>query len=390
MKTGLKGSGLAEQGAGFQVHDEGDFAVGEEIPADTADLVAADLRQAETFGREAGRLPGEAVDAPGEEGLMAGKEQETVLRKGPDFEHGLEAEVGARPRIARIDYVGIAAGDGAELIRVGAAPEAGGGSRIGKSKGKGGEKGRVGRWPDQQLESAALHLFGFAGIGKVAGRQNKGALEQDFRFPAMGQDEAGNGSSRGGPEVADPLTLFGSIRDHAATGLLDAAEGLFGCGTERDHDGGNEDGGAADAALAVGADLLAGLDEVAKLRNQLQKSRKIGGRAAVGDGVGEEAEALLLGPQGFVAEAQFFRLLRFNEGDEDVQAAFFQRYEIVLGARTGGDSEAGRLSVFNPADIVHRRCRRRSGLASMPGMSDYSLMLIQPGGGVWGQRAPAG
>ena len=73
---------------------------------------------------------------------MAGEEEYAGLGRGEDGEHRAHAEEGEAVRLARVHQVGVAAGEGAELVRVWAGPEAGGGGGVGD----GGVGGGGGDW----------------------------------------------------------------------------------------------------------------------------------------------------------------------------------------------------------------------------------------------------
>ncbi len=116
---------------GAEVDGEGDFLIGDGVPAEAVEGrsavgVGLDAGDADAFPTEAGGLPGEAFPAPRDDGVEADEDEQTVLGEWEDFGDGLEREVGGTLGCGGIDEIGVAAGDGAELAGIGAGEDAGG------------------------------------------------------------------------------------------------------------------------------------------------------------------------------------------------------------------------------------------------------------------------
>ncbi len=105
-----------------------------------------------------------------------------------------------RCRIERegVDEVGVASGDGAELVGMGAGPEAGGEGGGVKAESAGGEEGRgrgrvSGGRTDEEAESAAGESVFFSGdrarVGEAAGGSDERRSLENLGGPGMREGE---------------------------------------------------------------------------------------------------------------------------------------------------------------------------------------------------------
>jgi len=87
--------------------------------------------------------------------MEADEQEQIVLGEDAYFGYWLELDVGAVAGLEGVDDVGVAAGDGAHLLRIGAGEDSGGHSWIGEAQSAGCEEGAAGCGVDQQLQGAS-------------------------------------------------------------------------------------------------------------------------------------------------------------------------------------------------------------------------------------------
>ena len=104
--------------ASAEVDGEGEFFVGVEIPAGAVEGIAFDRGDADSLPTEALGLPCFAIGSPCEQGVEAGEEEKILLGERAGVDYGLEWNVGGVLGVERVDDVGVASGDSAELVGV--------------------------------------------------------------------------------------------------------------------------------------------------------------------------------------------------------------------------------------------------------------------------------
>lgn len=101
-----------------QVEGEWGFPVGHHVPALAVEDVAVDGMDGQAFRREFFGLPGLAVDAPGEDGVMADEQEQALGWNGANFKNRAKGDHDEAFGVLCVDQVGVATGDGADFIRV--------------------------------------------------------------------------------------------------------------------------------------------------------------------------------------------------------------------------------------------------------------------------------
>jgi len=121
--------------------------------------------------------------------MMAGEEEEFVLGKRSDLEDRTVFDLLPLSWVGRIDEIGVASCDGAELGGVGAGPDSGGHGWIGEAEGEGGEEGFGGRVSraDEEFEGSAFDLFDLSWVDEMAGRGDEWAAFEDGDLPVVGE-----------------------------------------------------------------------------------------------------------------------------------------------------------------------------------------------------------
>ena len=177
--------------AGAEVDGERYLFVGEHVPAEAVQGVVFDSGDADALPTEALRLPGFAAGSPCEESVEAGEEEEVVRRVGVDGDDGLERDVGGAVRVEGVDDVGVASGDGAELVGVGAGVDGGGHGGVGEAQGAGGEELASVCGADEELECTSCEGVFFTGdllrVDELAGGDYEGWGFEYLGVPVLGE-----------------------------------------------------------------------------------------------------------------------------------------------------------------------------------------------------------
>jgi hypothetical protein len=172
--------------AGFQVEGERGFLVGEHVPALAVEFLAADGGDGEAFIGEFFRLPGSAVDTPGEEGAMAGEKEQAMFEQRANLEDGAESDHGETGGVGGVDQVGVAAGHNADVDGIGRGPETCGDLRGEETESAGGQEGLgVLVRMNEDFEGALLHFFGVKRVAEVLLGQDERTGWEDFGSPAV-------------------------------------------------------------------------------------------------------------------------------------------------------------------------------------------------------------
>jgi hypothetical protein len=187
--------------------------------------VAFDPGDPDAFPTEALGVPGLTGGAPGEDGVEAGEEEE--IAGGVDGDYGLERDMGGVLGVEGVDDVGVASGDGAELVGVGTGVDAGGHGGVGEAEGAGSQELSAVGWADEKLERTACVGVFFAGdllrVCELTCRGDVGWGFQDLGGPGVGE----------GLHLEDRLAVAGAMS--FGIGLGACGSGLFStpAGTEQ-------------------------------------------------------------------------------------------------------------------------------------------------------------
>jgi hypothetical protein len=126
--------------ASEQIESEGNFFVGDKIPACSVEDIFFDFGDADAFPTQACGFPCLTLSTPCHDGVKADEEDQIVCGQWVDFSDWLECDVGAVFRVKRVDDVGIAACYGAEIIGIGASIDASWQGWISETQGAGCEE----------------------------------------------------------------------------------------------------------------------------------------------------------------------------------------------------------------------------------------------------------
>ena len=150
----------------------------------------------------------------------------------------------------------------------------------------------------------------------------------------------------------DPAELLGGVGDEHAAGVGDAAEGVVGGEAFAAEQGGEQEGGAANAGAAVGDDAAAGEEVFVEGFEEAEKGCGGGGDVAVGDGEAAEADAVAGAGGALELEAEVELLFRGEEGDEDVGGLALEEadfvFQTVAAVGSGHDGELRGDAGFDP------------------------------------------
>ena len=126
------------------------------------------------------------------------------------------------------------------------------------------------------------------------------------------------------------MELLGGVGDEHAAGVGDAAEGVVGGEAFAAQEGGEQEGGSANAGAAVGDDAAA-LEEVfVEGFEEVEEGCGGGWNVAVGDGKAAEEDAVAGAGGTLEFEGEVCLLREGEEGDEDVGALALEEADFVL------------------------------------------------------------
>lgn len=146
--------------AGSQIDGEGTLLIGEEVPAGSVKRVAFNAADLDALPTQLAGLPCLTGCVPREDGVEASEEQQAMLRDRKNVRDRFECDVRGAVRVQRIDDVGVASRDSAELIGVWAGEDSRGHGWVREAKRTGGEEPRAVRGLDDELKrSASERLF---------------------------------------------------------------------------------------------------------------------------------------------------------------------------------------------------------------------------------------
>ena len=177
--------------AGAEVHSEGEFFVGVEIPAGAVECVAFDARDADALPTEPFGLPCFAIGSPCEQSMEAGEEEKVLRWERTRVDYRYEGNVRGALGVQGIDDVGIASGDGADFVGIGAGKDTGGHREIGEAECARGEEVATACRMDEKLECTASESVLFAGdllrIGELASGSDEWWSFEDLGSPGAGR-----------------------------------------------------------------------------------------------------------------------------------------------------------------------------------------------------------
>jgi len=121
--------------------------------------------------------------------MEADEQEQIVLGQDAYLGYGLERDVSAVDGLEGVDDVGVAACNGAHLLRIGAGEDSGRHGWIGEAQGAGGEEGAAGCGADEELQGASGERVFFAGdllrVGELARGGDEGGGLQDLCPPVV-------------------------------------------------------------------------------------------------------------------------------------------------------------------------------------------------------------
>jgi len=208
--------------AGAEINGEGNIFVGAKIPAGAVECIAFDARDADALPTKALGLPCFAIGSPCDQGVEAGEEEKVLLGERAGVDDGHEGNEGGVLGVQRVNDVGVASGDGAKFVRVGAGVDASGHGGIGKAEGAGGEEVAAACGMDEELERAASESIFFTGnllwVGELTRRGDERRVFQDFGGPGARRRRI----TGDWPNVlTHPGRLLSGIRDRVLPSIRD-------------------------------------------------------------------------------------------------------------------------------------------------------------------------
>src|ERR1035438_9272478 len=123
----------------------------------------------------------------------------------------------------------------------------------------------------------------------------------------------------GGEE--NPALLCKGVGNGAAACCLNGGQSGGGCPSEMDERTRSGDGGPADAAAAMYANVLSRNEAFGEARNEGVERGGVQRGIGIGNGVGEELQSSLLGQRAFFRKPEPFGLIFFKQGDDGFNSA---------------------------------------------------------------------
>ena len=172
---------------GAEIDSEGTLLISEKVPAGSVESVAFDQCDADAFPTKFACVPSLAVSAPCKDGVEAYEEKQLLRGKRMNGDDGLEGDVDRALWDRRLDDVGVAPGDGAEFVGVGAGENAGGHRGVCKAEGAGREERTSLCLAHEDLQRAPREGIFFTvdlmRVREVTRRRNERSALENFSGP---------------------------------------------------------------------------------------------------------------------------------------------------------------------------------------------------------------